>query len=268
MKNLIKKLLVVTMALALVSGGLTPVGNVGVVQAEETSVTSGQCGKTAYWNYDTSSKTLTISGTGSTYNYVWDYDKGESTEPWAQYKESIKKVVVKKGITGIGNRNFNSLYKVTSISLPKTLTKIGNYSFVELDSLKKLVIPDSVKTIGNNSISNTGLTNITLGSSLTKVGNYSICDFSQKAVKIKIKSKKLKSIGKGSLFVKSYFNNTKLKTQKVTIQIPSSKLNSYKKMIQSADKKYLNERLKRATNEKGKENVKKWYVCNRVYKAY
>ena len=145
-------------------------------EAAEAAVASGKCGKNAKWTITGSGNnlTLTISGTGATDNYNYDYEDPKKfvEAPWekAGYGEKIKTIVVKEGITKIGNWSFYAV-EASKITLPGTLTEIGAHSFQETlvsgismpskvtkigegafinGSIKKIVIPASVKTLGSD----------------------------------------------------------------------------------------------------------------------
>ncbi|MBQ7504934.1 MAG: S8 family serine peptidase [Ruminococcus sp.] len=102
------------------------------------------------WLYDYNSETLTLTGSGATANYDYSFDTstGEQkiTTPWAEVASDIKKVVVNKGVTAIGDGCFAGCTSLTDVSLPQTLTSIGKYAFFEtnMDSVK---LPDNIATI-------------------------------------------------------------------------------------------------------------------------
>lgn len=80
------------------------------------SKTSGKCGKSAKWSYNKKTRTLTISGKGTI-----------KAAEWPEYRKV--KVVIKKGITGIGPEAF-AFVDIVKISLPNTLSSIGQSAFV------------------------------------------------------------------------------------------------------------------------------------------
>ena len=86
--------------------------------------------------------TLTISGTGE----IPDYDK--STAPWGDYDYDIKKVIINKGITSIGQQAFRYLYALESVSLPAGLTSIKDSAFYRCRRLQKVSGGESLKSIG------------------------------------------------------------------------------------------------------------------------
>lgn len=137
MKKTIQRIISIFLCAAVLAGVLcnTALG---------ASVISGKCGKNAEWSYDTKSKTLTISGKGSMYNY----SNGSELVPWDSFSSKIKKIVVKKGITRITECAFSGTMQVkgSSISLPNTLTAIDTEAFGDTCP-KEITIPGSVKRI-------------------------------------------------------------------------------------------------------------------------
>lgn len=100
------------------------------------------CGDMASWTL--SGDTLIISGSGD----MWDFDwAGEKIAPWQEFKNSIKKVDVKRGITSIGVYSFYQMPSLTDISLPNTLTKIGHRAFWNTNSIRSVTVPKNVAQI-------------------------------------------------------------------------------------------------------------------------
>lgn len=109
---------------------------------------SWQVGDNVYATYDIATQTLTISGTGATYDKI-----GERLESNADFKalfpknnstNKIKHILVQDGITSIGNYAFDSCnshfsntynsYAIESIALPDTLETLGEYAFAGFDN--------------------------------------------------------------------------------------------------------------------------------------
>ena len=117
----------------------------GLQVTSHALASSGQCGNNAYWSYNSSTGTLTVSGSGPMYNYQtdeYDYDS-----PLAH--TNIKKIVISSGITTIGSYAFCWCKSLTSVTFPDSLKDIYFYSFSDCSSLKELIIPDSVQNIGD-----------------------------------------------------------------------------------------------------------------------
>lgn len=99
---------------------------------------SGTCGENLTWTLD-SSGTLTISGTGEMYNYEYD------ESPWGN-NYIIKKVVIKSGVTSVGNYAFDGDVNLTNITFPNTLKNIG-FSAFKSSRVISVNIPSSVTSI-------------------------------------------------------------------------------------------------------------------------
>lgn len=93
-------------------------------------------------SWSLSGTTLTISGSGD----MPDADSSNKA-PWITF--NVEKVIIQRGITGIGNRNFLQMSSITSVSYPDTLTKIGDAAFYECYGLTEIVLPSGVNTVGS-----------------------------------------------------------------------------------------------------------------------
>ena len=115
----------------------------------------GSCGSSLTWKLGSwksadYNRTLTISGTGT----MWDYDSTTMNQPWSYEDYYIDKIVVGSGVTSIGKAAFQWLYNVEKVSLPSSLVSIGDSAFQDCHSLKSITIPKSVTSIGSNAFSN------------------------------------------------------------------------------------------------------------------
>ena len=129
--------------------------NQSALEAKKTAVPSsktssnskvtanGKCGDRVIWSL-TQDGTLIISGTGKMNNYTTN---GAAPLPWRNYKNSIKKVIIKTGVTSIGSNAFNSYDKITSVTIPEGITRIGEAAFYNCQSLSEVSIPTSVASI-------------------------------------------------------------------------------------------------------------------------
>ena len=137
---------------------------------------SGKCGMNVEWKmYPTAGNegyyTLEISGRGEMYYYE------ENGLPWNGVKSRIDKIIIKEGITYIGNYAFDGFQNLTSVSFPSTLTVIGLSAFSECSSLKSVTLPNSLTEIWNYAFSEcSSLTSVTFPSSLTSIGMGAFAD--------------------------------------------------------------------------------------------
>lgn len=129
--------------------------------------TNGSCGDNATWSYDADEATLTISGTGAMANYTDD----PSSTPWADYRTSIRKVVIGDGITSVGNCAFNLFTALTDVTIGESVETIGIFAFDNCIAagFTKLNIPNSVKVIKSCAFSNNHLKYICLGSGVKEI---------------------------------------------------------------------------------------------------
>ena len=105
------------------------------------------CGDKATYEYDTSTGTLTISGTGVITKNPWKSD----------YQTKIQAVTIKSGITKIDNNIFDGCSALLSVELPETLKEIGSFAFAGTTNLKSITIPKSVTNSGTSCFNNSGL---------------------------------------------------------------------------------------------------------------
>lgn len=111
-------------------------------------------------------ETLTLSGTGETYDNLWwaDSDGNEII------KSNVKHIIVEDGITSLGSSIFYGFSQVEDVKLPASLKSIGYGAFEKCELLKELVIPEGVTKIENGIINNcTNIKKISLPSTLNTV---------------------------------------------------------------------------------------------------
>ncbi|MCQ2069584.1 MAG: leucine-rich repeat protein [archaeon] len=102
---------------------------------------SGTAGDGSAWSLDFGTGTLTVSGTGDTYDWK------ATTAPWYTYRNYISNVVVENGITSL-----------------------GAYAFYKYPYLTDVVISDSVVSIGKYAVAVYGLVHLDIGTNISSVG--------------------------------------------------------------------------------------------------
>lgn len=107
-----------------------------------SNIASGTCGKKVKWKLS-SNGTLTISGTGAMYNYE---ESGKKAPPYQKWRKKIKKIVIKDGVTVIGENAFFNDTAVKSVEISKSVQKIKEYAFWKC-GFTKITIPPSVTEI-------------------------------------------------------------------------------------------------------------------------
>ncbi len=120
------------------------------------------------WYYDSSTKTLTVYGNGAMPDYT---SRGT---PWFEYAKEIKNVVVKDGVTSVGNYAFAYLDVLFNVSLAESVTSIGNMAFYKDEMVLTINIPKNLKQLGTNAFYNCkNLRQIILPEGITSIPAYS-----------------------------------------------------------------------------------------------
>ncbi len=119
-----------------------------------TWVCGGKCGKNVYWSL--ADGTLTIWGSGGMYGY-----NGNEQQPWYGVIPTIKSVVIQTGVTGIGQRAFESCSKLKNVSIPESVRSIGMSAFSHCLALETITLPGGVRTISYGAFRYSGLNEIT-----------------------------------------------------------------------------------------------------------
>lgn len=123
-----------------------------------TDFNSGTCGTTGSessvtWKYDSSTKTLAISGTGAMMYYgsaLGSDSKYHSTAPWSKFDSEIEAVTVGENVTYLGSYAFAYCGELTTVSLPSTLMQLGDAVFFTCTGLTTVSLPSAVSSIGAN----------------------------------------------------------------------------------------------------------------------
>lgn len=97
---------------------------------------------TSTWDYNSTTKILTISGNGPMTTYLWD------AQPWFSVKNKIDKIVIEEGVTTISPSAF-MMNTASSVTIPSSVFHIGKDAFV-LCNLTSVTIPATVTKIGTN----------------------------------------------------------------------------------------------------------------------
>ncbi len=128
-----------------------------------SAASSGTCGDNLTWTLDDNG-TLTISGTGAT----WDY--GYEGAPWYSNRKGIKIIDIKNGVTTIGDYAFYNCSSLISITIPNSVIRIGDRAFYNCASLQSIAIPNSVTSIGNGAFYGCDITSINIPNSVITIG--------------------------------------------------------------------------------------------------
>ncbi|MDE6004062.1 MAG: leucine-rich repeat protein, partial [Oscillospiraceae bacterium] len=132
---------------------------------------TGTCGDNLTWNYNRTTRTLTISGTGKMTGV------SESC-PWNSFRKEIKTLVIKDGVTSIDNYAFQECSILESVTLSDSMKIINPSAFLNCPALKSITIPDSVTTVYRNAFELcTGLKSVSLSNTITEIdyGTFENC---------------------------------------------------------------------------------------------
>jgi len=132
----------------------------------------GSYAKNFKWSL--SGGTLTLSGTGRMPD--WDHEKSKFA-PWYNSKDKITKVVIKSGLTSIGDYAFMDCVNLNNVSIPTSVKSVGVHAFTYCTALKNLKLPSGVRNIGEWAFAYcTYLTGFELPASLVKLDNFAFCE--------------------------------------------------------------------------------------------
>ena len=157
-----------------------------ILNSFATAATEGDFGENncLHWEVTTgviSGKTLTISGNGAMPDF--DFPNG-NLAPWWNYEAlgmltsfgnfklegELKKVVIKDGVTNVGDYALFLLPAATQVTLPDSVTRIGRYGIAMCSKLTGMSIPKAVTEIGDFCLAGNGLTAVTLPDGLQSLG--------------------------------------------------------------------------------------------------
>ena len=131
---------------------------------------------------------LTVYGTGKI---------GDKSFYNRTFSDSIKKVIIKKGVTGIGKLAFAYCYYLMSVTIPDSVTSIGSDAFWGCTSLTSVSLSDGLTSIGSKAFyACSSLTSITLPDSLTSIGQYAF-NYCRQLTSVTIPNN-MTSIGEGA----------------------------------------------------------------------
>mgnify|MGYP000231295315 CR=1 FL=1 len=106
--------------------------------------TSGELSNGINYSFDESVGELVLSGQGKV---------GQIYNGWQNYQTSdIKSVVIKNGITGIGEAVFANCVNLENVTLSNTVTEIEDNAFSCCSSLKNLTLSTNLTQIGEFAI--------------------------------------------------------------------------------------------------------------------
>lgn len=87
-------------------------------------------------------ETLFIEGSGAIPDFSAQFES-----PWGENNDEIKKIEIAGGVTGIGNRSFMGLGRLTEVVVPASVTTVGSLAFLNASALTSVSMT-GVVTVG------------------------------------------------------------------------------------------------------------------------
>lgn len=152
----------------------------------------GKCGDNLQWSLS-SDGVLTIDGTGKMFDYnsVPPYN----ISPW-YHNTNITTLIVKEGVTSIGDYAFLGCYKISNISFPNSLTSIGYSAFGPCSGLTEITLPENLIYLGGYSLTSGNFSSISIPIGITSIEKYTFANC--KKLKSVSLPDTLTSIGEGT----------------------------------------------------------------------
>lgn len=117
------------------------------------------------WSFDNG--VLTVWGSGE----MKDYQKTDK-RPWEEHIKDTKKLIIKDGITSVGDWSFARFSGLEEIEFSNTVTLIGERAFYDCQSVDYINLPDSVKTIENGAFNSCkNVVRVKLPKTIEKIGD-------------------------------------------------------------------------------------------------
>lgn len=133
-----------------------------------------QMGDDVWVEFDDSTGTATISGTGDMWDYYEDgLDFSRMHKNPFFGKSGIKKIIISNGVTSVSDLllyNCNDKDMISAILLGNDVKKIGSQAFEYCRNLTSITLPESLEEIGDSSFVKCGFINLEIPDSVTKVG--------------------------------------------------------------------------------------------------
>lgn len=109
---------------------------------DETDLITGSCGDNIFWSLDLETGELVISGEGDMPS-DWSSSSTNGTSiihsPWAS-STLIKSVVIKDGVTSVGDYSFSGCTNLLTADIPQSVTSLSAMAFDECDNLNSITV--------------------------------------------------------------------------------------------------------------------------------
>ena len=126
--------------------------------------------RTTWWLYDSDEEILTIGGKGEIPEspYAW-----QSKE---KYRNAIDEVIIKNGVTKIGEGAFKDCIHLNDVTLPASLVEICDEAFSGCKNLGDVEFPKSLEKIGDNAFEGANLKYVEFPKHLVSIGKEAFKD--------------------------------------------------------------------------------------------
>lgn len=143
-----------------------------LVLTAKAEIINGTCADTVNvdWSYNTASKTLSFTLTGTNSNRWFIPDYGPFDQPWHNFIKDIEYLEFPEKLTSIGIYAFSGAISIKDVVLPQSVTALNQYSFYECRSIHTFVLGSKVTTIAQHALNGCfSLTNLVVPASVTEV---------------------------------------------------------------------------------------------------
>lgn len=182
-------------------------------------ITSGNFGTNdAFtWEYDSETKTLTISGAGAMPNMT------SGGQPWAAHNAAAETLVIGEGITTVGQRCFSGMSALKNVTYPTNQLAFSQYAFENCTALEEVTIPGNVTTVASRQYSGcTSLKTVVMEEGVKTIVTQVFLSCSNLEHVVIPKSAKIRTTGQsntqdGNLFRGANFDKLKVTVYKDTL---------------------------------------------------
>jgi hypothetical protein len=136
----------------------------------KAEVIPGSCADTVNvdWSYNTDTKTLSFTLTGSDKRVIPNY--GPSDKPWQPYIEEIEYLNLPEGLTSIGSYAFSGAKSIKDVVLPQSLVLLNQYAFLDCYSIHTFSIGPNLTLIAQHALNGCySLTNLSVPANVTEI---------------------------------------------------------------------------------------------------
>ena len=154
---------------------------IGVASIEmvNAGVINGTCGDNLTWTLNTEERSLVIEGSGPMTDYIYTGAPWHNSSTYidgvsVKLVNLIKTIIIKDGVTSIGNHAFRECDDLRSVTIGNDVTSIGGCAFIDCKNMSSpIVIPNSVTSIGNKAFYGcSSINSITIGNNVSSIGEH------------------------------------------------------------------------------------------------